>query len=262
MRHNSSSQDSSQGPSQASAVRVVRTFVKRCMLNGGNAPFSASAHSRQRAKSPNRRLAASYVPTGANGMPPKTFPRLLLLLLLATFAHGMALAQGAVYKCTDEDGSIVFSDTPCDEEPEIHAIEESYSPDPSNRVLYRQFRRETEKSESNDQKAPNDAYQSSPDVAQPQQPNRRTRPKIGNRPGDCAAEQGMCIARCQGDGQCIANCNAAHGRCVSRNPGSFGQCAGDCASEQGICIANCKGQGQCIANCNAVHGRCISRCSR
>lgn len=195
-------------------------------------------------------------------MPLKTLSHLLVLLLLATVAIGLALAQGAVYKCTDEDGSTAFSDTPCDQNSEIHAIEESYSPDPNNRVLYRQFRREAEESESNDEEESEDPYQSSPDIAQPQQPNRRAQPKIANRPGDCAAEQGMCIARCQGDGRCIANCNAAHGRCVSRNPSSFAQCAGNCASEQGICIANCRGQGQCIANCNAVHGRCISRCSR
>jgi hypothetical protein len=34
--------------------------------------------------------------------------------------------------------------------------------------------------------------------------------------GDCAAEQGMCIAQCVGNGRCIGNCAAAHGRCVSR----------------------------------------------
>jgi len=39
---------------------------------------------------------------------------------------------------------------------------------------------------------------------------------VGQCMGDCASEQGMCIASCQGDGQCIANCAAAHGRCVAR----------------------------------------------
>jgi len=195
-------------------------------------------------------------------MPLKDLLPIYVLMLIAIAANGVALAQGAVYKCTDGDGSTVFSDTPCAEESEIHVIEESYSPDPNNPVLYRQFRREAEDPDPKQETEPIDAYQPSPDSGLPQQPNRRDQPEIGNRPGDCAAEQGMCIARCQGDGRCIANCNAAHGRCVSRSPSSFGQCAGDCASEQGICIANCKGDGQCIANCNTVHGRCISRCSR
>lgn len=35
---------------------------------------------------------------------------------------------------------------------------------------------------------------------------------IGQCMGACASEQGICIAQCQGNGQCIANCNAAHGR--------------------------------------------------
>ena len=39
---------------------------------------------------------------------------------------------------------------------------------------------------------------------------------IGQCMGDCAAEHGMCVGACQGDGQCIANCAASHGRCVSR----------------------------------------------
>lgn len=39
---------------------------------------------------------------------------------------------------------------------------------------------------------------------------------IGPCLGDCAAEQGMCIGQCQGDGNCINNCAAAHGRCVAR----------------------------------------------
>lgn len=39
---------------------------------------------------------------------------------------------------------------------------------------------------------------------------------IGQCMGDCASEQGTCIAQCQGDGQCIIRCGDAHGRCVSR----------------------------------------------
>jgi len=34
--------------------------------------------------------------------------------------------------------------------------------------------------------------------------------------GGCGAEQGICIAGCQGNGICISNCAAAHGRCVAR----------------------------------------------
>jgi hypothetical protein len=33
---------------------------------------------------------------------------------------------------------------------------------------------------------------------------------------DCASEQGICIGQCEGNGNCISNCNAAHGRCVAR----------------------------------------------
>lgn len=34
--------------------------------------------------------------------------------------------------------------------------------------------------------------------------------------GDCASDQGICIAECNGNGQCIGRCAAAYGRCVSR----------------------------------------------
>lgn len=34
--------------------------------------------------------------------------------------------------------------------------------------------------------------------------------------GDCGSDQGICISRCDGNGQCIADCAQDHGRCVSR----------------------------------------------
>lgn len=39
---------------------------------------------------------------------------------------------------------------------------------------------------------------------------------IGLCIGECASEQGMCIARCEGDGRCIAYCNEVHARCVAK----------------------------------------------
>lgn len=41
-------------------------------------------------------------------------------------------------------------------------------------------------------------------------------PSIGMCMGDCASEQGICTASCQGDSACISKCAAAHGRCVAR----------------------------------------------
>jgi TPR repeat protein len=82
--------------------------------------------------------------------------------------------------------------------------------------------------------------------------------------GDCASAQGDCIGQCGGDGECIAQCAASHGRCVGAvsNPAfNSGQCMGYCASEQGVCIGNCRGNGPCIGQCAAAHGRCVSRCN-
>jgi len=39
---------------------------------------------------------------------------------------------------------------------------------------------------------------------------------FGQCAGDCASEEGICMANCQGDGECMNNCAAAHGRCMSR----------------------------------------------
>lgn len=36
---------------------------------------------------------------------------------------------------------------------------------------------------------------------------------IGQCMGNCASQQGICFANCQGNGICIANCASAHGRC-------------------------------------------------
>lgn len=38
---------------------------------------------------------------------------------------------------------------------------------------------------------------------------------VGQCQGQCASEQGMCIAQCNGNGQCIGRCAASHGRCVA-----------------------------------------------
>ena len=38
---------------------------------------------------------------------------------------------------------------------------------------------------------------------------------VGQCQGQCASEQGICIAQCSGDGQCIGRCAASHGRCVA-----------------------------------------------
>lgn len=190
-------------------------------------------------------------------------PILALLILIATIiVFRLALAQSAVYKCTDEDGATTFSDTPCAEESEIHQIEETYSPDPNNRVIYRQFRHASEGGGPQEEGDADEMSPTSPESKDSSREARRERPEYGNRTGGCASEQGMCISRCQGDAQCIATCNASYGRCVGQQPRSFGQCAGACASEQGICIANCKGDIQCIPQCNASHGRCMARCNR
>ena len=60
---------------------------------------------------------------------------------LTCFLVQVAAAQSSVYRCVDEDGSVIFSDSPCDDEHERHTIQESYSPDPNAPVIYSQPRR-------------------------------------------------------------------------------------------------------------------------
>lgn len=43
-----------------------------------------------------------------------------------------------------------------------------------------------------------------------QSSNRLTR---GQCQGQCASQQGQCVAQCRGNGQCIASCSATHGQC-------------------------------------------------
>jgi hypothetical protein len=93
--------------------------------------------------------------------------------------------------------------------------------------------------------------------------------RTGIASGFCASQQGLCIAQCNGNGQCIGNCAASLGRCMGNAAAQSavpaanapGLCIGNCASEQGICIANCNGDGQCIGNCAAAHGQCTSQCN-
>lgn len=42
------------------------------------------------------------------------------------------------------------------------------------------------------------------------------RVNVGQCMGACASEQAICIGQCRGDGHCISNCAAAHGRCMAR----------------------------------------------
>lgn len=38
---------------------------------------------------------------------------------------------------------------------------------------------------------------------------------MGQCQSHCSSEQGICIARCNGNGSCIGNCSASHGRCIA-----------------------------------------------
>lgn len=53
---------------------------------------------------------------------------LTILILSGSYSH--AFAQ--VFKCTLDDGSLTFSDKPCDSNGERYEINEAYKPDPSN----------------------------------------------------------------------------------------------------------------------------------
>lgn len=61
----------------------------------------------------------------------------VFLLLLIFVMSPSVVSQTSVYKCIDEEGTTVFSNLPCSEDPEVHAIEEGYRPDPNNPVAPR-----------------------------------------------------------------------------------------------------------------------------
>lgn len=92
----------------------------------------------------------------------------------------------------------------------------------------------------------------------------------GDRQGQCAAQEGLCIAQCDGNGQCIGNCAARLGVCMAgaadqstaTAASAPGLCLGNCGSQQGICIAGCNGDGQCIGQCAAQNGQCLARCTQ
>lgn len=66
----------------------------------------------------------------------QNFSHVRVFLVLAFFGLGglssFSIAQTAVYRCVDDEGTIVFSNVPCADESEIHVIEESYQPDPAH----------------------------------------------------------------------------------------------------------------------------------
>ena len=66
----------------------------------------------------------------------QSFPCVRVMVIAAFFGlggvAGSSIAQTAVYRCVDGDGTTVFSNVPCADEPEIHVIEESYRSDPAN----------------------------------------------------------------------------------------------------------------------------------
>lgn len=95
-------------------------------------------------------------------------------------------------------------------------------------------------------------------------------PSGRDRSGECAAQQGMCIAQCYGDGQCIGGCAAIMGVCMAgaaeqetaSGTSASGMCIGNCAAQQGLCVANCNGDGQCVGQCAAKLGQCTARCTQ
>jgi len=66
--------------------------------------------------------------------------KILSLLFMTLVAAGFigisvkGIAQSSVYKCAGNDGSVVYSDVPCSDNPDKHVIHESYRPDPANPV--------------------------------------------------------------------------------------------------------------------------------
>lgn len=90
-----------------------------------------------------------------------------------------------------------------------------------------------------------------------------------SRTDSCASQQGLCIAQCKGDGQCIGSCAARFGICIggaqaqNAAPAASQQgiCMGSCAAQEGLCIAQCNGDGQCIGQCAATKGQCVARCA-
>lgn len=95
-------------------------------------------------------------------------------------------------------------------------------------------------------------------------------PQGRDRQGACAAQQGNCIAQCNGEGRCIGNCAAILGVCMAgaseqataSGTSSSGLCIGNCGAQEGLCIAGCNGDGQCIGQCAAQLGQCTARCTQ
>ena len=73
---------------------------------------------------------------------------LALGIIFTCLLAQVAAAQSSVYRCVDEDGSVIFSDSPCDDEHQRHTIKESYSPDPNAPVIYSRPQQQPESSPS------------------------------------------------------------------------------------------------------------------
>ena len=78
----------------------------------------------------------------------------IFLTVLSFGFIASAMAQ-VVYKCTNDDGSIAFSDVPCAANPEFHVIVEAYKPDSSNPVQRSTFVRPPVRTSSQQQPAAN-----------------------------------------------------------------------------------------------------------
>lgn len=62
-------------------------------------------------------------------------PAFITAFIALVICGQVVVAQSSVYRCVDDDGSVTFSDAPCDDERERHHLRPSYEPDPNAPVI-------------------------------------------------------------------------------------------------------------------------------
>lgn len=160
----------------------------------------------------------------------KTYATNIFVVALALLGILPSMASADIHKCKDKKGKITYSTNPCSNTdaqlPVGGIINYENSPEGRQDAAIRKSAAEVLRAkDENDIKL----YEKNRALEKRYIPTNRNyvRPQIspqvsapdkdvGLCMGDCASEQGICIAQCETKGSCIANCASAWGRCASR----------------------------------------------
>lgn len=161
-------------------------------------------------------------------------PMIALVLVAAVMSLGLlpneSLAE--IYKCKEAKGKITYSNSPCQSQDVKLSVDKGIqywdSAEGKRNAAINKPKAEAQKIRQEEaveffRKLRNMEHSSiqvehirvSPPSVSPPSASPPGR-DIGLCMGDCASEQGICIAQCESNGNCIANCASAWGRCASR----------------------------------------------